>query len=79
MWEDQSICEIEHKDTGQKLKKNITHNQQHNVIIYVVITFKVEKLDQPQNVRATKCKSYLPFSPSIKQSFCFINHAWVHS
>lgn len=57
------------KNTGHEFK-NIPHHQQHNLIIYGAANpFKVEKLDQPQNDRATKCgKSYLPFPPSIKQN-----------
>lgn len=37
-------------------------------MIYGVTCSKVEKLDQPQNVRVTKCgKSSLPFAPSIRE------------
>lgn len=55
--------------------KYITHYQQHNLVIYGASPFKVEKLEQPQNVRATKCgKSDLPFPPSIKQNK---SNAWV--
>lgn len=54
--------------TSYKFKRNGNY-QQHCLIIYGAPPFKVEKLDQPQNVRATKCgRSYLPFPPSIKRS-----------
>ncbi len=56
---------------------NSKNRSQHNLIIYGATQFEVENLDQPQNVRATKCgKSYLPFPPSIKQNE---SNAWVHS
>lgn len=70
------ISGTNNSNTSHKLK-NIPHYQQHNLIIYGATPLKVEKLDRPQNVRATKCgKSFLPFPPSIKQNE---SNAWVHS
>lgn len=61
------ISRTKSRNTSHEFR-NITHYQKHNLMIYGVTCSKVEKLDQPQNVRVTKCgKSSLPFAPSIRE------------
>lgn len=68
MWDDVLLLIWEQiTETKQKLK-NITHYQQHTLIIYGAAPFNVEKLDQPQKCQSNKMYRVLLAFSSINKT-----------